>query len=355
MGQEDQNTLLQRFFSEEDPAVAQVCLEGLLSEHVEPVVRDITRYKLHCNSTFGRSYEIQDEEDIGSEVVLHLLARLRELRKSRAQSPIENFRGYVAATTYNVYYKYVRMKYPSRWRLKNRMRYLLNHGHGFAMWKDEDQEFLCGLAIWRWPVARKETSLEDQPPRLDEFVQSLALGNSASRMNLEELIRSFLAWRGCPILLDELVGIVAELQDIREPQRVQSQGEEREGRAGVSVCELLPDPAVDIASTVEQRFYLELLWKEICELPQRQRVALLLNLRDAQAGDALILFTLTGIASLRRIAEVIEMPLEEFASLWNRLPLEDVAIATLLGITRQQVINLRKSARERLARRMAAS
>jgi hypothetical protein len=355
MGQEDQNTLLQRFFSEEDPTVAQVCLEALLSEHVEPVVRTITRYKLHCNSTFGRSNEIQDEEDIGSEVVLHLLARLRELRKSRAQSPIENFRGYVAATTYNVYYKYVRMKYPSRWRLKNRMRYLLNHGHGFAMWKDEDQEFLCGLAIWRWPVARKDTGSEDQPPRLDEFVQSFAPGQSASQMNLEELIRSFLAWRGRPMRLDQLVGIVAELQGVREPQRVQSQGEEREGRAGVSVCELLPDPAVDIANTVEQRFYLELLWKEICELPQRQRVALLLNLRDAQAGDALILFPLTGIASMQRIAEVIEMPLEEFASLWNRLPLEDVAIATLLGITRQQVINLRKSARERLARRMAAS
>jgi len=261
----------------------------------------------------------------------------------------------VAATTYNVYYNYVRMKYPSRWRLKNRMRYLLNHGHGFAMWKDEDQESLCGLAIWRWPAARKDAGSEDQPPRLDEFVQSFAPGQSASQMNLEELIRSFLAWRGRPILLDELVGIVAELQDIREPQRVQSQGEEREGRAGVSICELLPDPAVDIASTVEQRSYLELLWKEICELPQRQRMALLLNLRYAQAGDALILFTLAWIASLRRIAEVIEMPLEEFASLWNRLPLEDVAIATLLGTTRQQVINLRKSARERLERRMAAS
>jgi hypothetical protein len=254
-----------------------------------------------------------------------------------------------------MYYKYVRMKYPSRWRLKNRMRYLLNHGHGFAVWKDKDQEFLCGLVIWRWPVARKDSGSEEQPPRLDEFVQSFALGQSASQMNLEELIRSFLTWRGRPILLDELVGIVAELQGIREPQRVQSQGQEGEEGAGVSVCELLPDPAVDIASTVEQRFYLELLWKEICQLPQRQRVALLLNLRDAQAGDALILFTLTGIASLRRIAEVIEMPPEELAPLWNKLPLEDVAIATLLGITRQQVINLRKSARERLSRRMAAS
>ncbi len=355
MGGEDQDMLLQRFLSEEDPAAAQVCLEGLLSDHVEPVVRDITRYNLHRNSTFGRSYELQDEEDIGSEVVLHLLARLRELRKSRAQSPIENFRGYVAATTYNVYYKYVRMKYPSRWRVKNRIRYLLNHGHDFVMWKGEGQGFLCGLAMWRRPREREDTTRADQPPLLNEFVQSLAPGKSAWQMNLEELIRVFLAWHGRPIHLDELVGIVVELQGIREPQRVQSQVEEGEEGAGVSVCELLPDPSVDIASTVERRFYLELLWKEICRLPQRQRVALLLNLRDARAGDALILFTLTGIASLRRIAEVIEMPAEQLVPLWNKLPLEDAAIATLLGITRQQVINLRKSARERLARRMAAS
>jgi len=34
------------------------------------------------------------------------------------------------------------------------------------------------------------------------------------------------------------------------------------------------------------------------------------------------------------------------------LPLEDAAIAERLGLTRQQVINLRKSARARLARRM---
>ena len=356
MGQEDQDALLQRFLSEEDSTIAQVCLEALFSGHVEPLVRDITRYKLRRNCGFGRSYEAQDEEDIGSEVTLHLLARLRELRKSRAQSPIENFRGYVAATTYNMYYKYVRMKCPSRWRLKNRMRYLLNHGHGFAMRKDEDQEFLCGLAVWRWPVAHKHTGWEDQPlPRVDEFVQSLAMGKTASQMNLGELIRSLLAWHGRPMRLDELVGIVAELQGIREPQRVQSYGEEGDEGAGVNICELLPDPAVDIASTVEQRFYLEVLWKEICQLPQRQRVALLLNLRDAQAGDALILITLTGIASLRRIAEVIEMQLEDLAALWNKLPLEDAAIASLLGITRQQVINLRKSARERLARRMAAS
>ena len=354
MGQEDQDRLLQRFLNEEDPKVAQVCLEGLLSDYVEPVVRDIARYKSRTSYATGSGYEAQDEEDICNEVVLQLISRLRNLRGSGAQSPIENFRGYVATTTYNVFHKYVRMKYPSRWRLKNRMRYLLNHSHGLTMWKDDEREFRCGLAKWRWPVAHKGTGSEDQPPPLDGFVQSLASGKIVSRMSLEELTKSFLAWRGRPVPLDELVGIVAELQGIQEPHRVQSQGEEREEGLGASICELLPDPAVDIASTVERRFYLELLWKEICQLPQRQRVALLLNLRDAQEGDALILFTLTGIASLRRIAEAVELPLDELAALWNKLPLEDMAIATLLGITRQQVINLRKSARERLERRMAA-
>jgi hypothetical protein len=38
--------------------------------------------------------------------------------------------------------------------------------------------------------------------------------------------------------------------------------------------------------------------------------------------------------------------------LWDELPLDDLKIAARLGMTRQQVINLRKSARARLARRM---
>jgi hypothetical protein len=58
------------------------------------------------------------------------------------------------------------------------------------------------------------------------------------------------------------------------------------------------------------------------------------------------------VASIRTIGETLELPPEAFAGLWNSLPLDDLAIAALLGVTRQQVINLRKSARERLIRRI---
>jgi hypothetical protein len=43
--------------------------------------------------------------------------------------------------------------------------------------------------------------------------------------------------------------------------------------------------------------------------------------------------------------------MDTFIALWNKLPMDDNGIAAFLRVTRQQVINFRKSAKERLARR----
>jgi len=116
----------------------------------------------------------------------------------------------------------------------------------------------------------------------------------------------------------------------------------------------LTDPAPDAALAFERRSYLSLLWQEIRQLPQRQAAALILHLRDGHGRDAASLLPLTGTASLREIAGTLGLAPEKLAEIWNRLPLEDSTIAGLLQVTRQQVINLRKSARERLTRRMRA-
>jgi hypothetical protein len=351
MGEEGQDALLQRFLNVQDPGVAQECLERLLTEHVEPLVRDITRYKFRSRYASGSSQEEQDEEDIRSEVLLQLISRLRDLRASPTKPSFENFRGYVATTAYNAYHKSMRMKYPARSRLKNRIRYLVNHTHEYAMWRDTNGEYLCGLTAWTKPDKEWKGGAPRLEQTLEEFLDFLPTGKNVHHMKLAELVHEVLNWRGQPILIDELVGVVAEMQGIKELKQASSYCEDEEG-PGASVCELLPDRGMDVVTMLEQRAHLEDLWLEICQLPLRQRVALLLNLRDAQACDALVLFMLTGIASLRHIAEVVAWPVQDFAAVWNKLPLEDTAIAASLGITRQQVINLRKSARERLARRL---
>ncbi|HEX8116984.1 MAG TPA: hypothetical protein VF521_06915, partial [Pyrinomonadaceae bacterium] len=108
----------------------------------------------------------------------------------------------------------------------------------------------------------------------------------------------------------------------------------------------------DPAWRIEKRIFLQRLWEELQQLPPNQRAALLLNLKDAGGFGCITLFPATGVASLRQLADALGMSAEELARLWNELPIEDARIAGLLGLTRQQVINARKSARERLARRL---
>ena len=105
---------------------------------------------------------------------------------------------------------------------------------------------------------------------------------------------------------------------------------------------------------VRQQQLLKKVWDEIKVLPVNQRRALLLNLRDERGETVTGLLPMAGIASMRQIADALEMPAEDFAKIWGELPLDDAAIADLISATRQQVINLRKSARMRLARGMKA-
>jgi len=178
--------------------------------------------------------------------------------------------------------------------------------------------------------------LRDQP----EILQRAGLiSGNAQRAELTDLTRAIFQVVGAPVEFDDLVGVVADLQGITEHQVSSRVNEERETNEA-----RLPDPRAGFATEIEQRSYLQRLWSEIVQLPQSQRLALLLNLRDAQEG-VIALLPLAGVASLREIAAALALPVEELARLWNALPLDDATIAARLGVTRQQVINLRKAAR----------
>jgi hypothetical protein len=104
------------------------------------------------------------------------------------------------------------------------------------------------------------------------------------------------------------------------------QFENDDDRSG-SLSGRLADARSDFAGELEQRSYLGKLWSEICELPERQRAALLLNLKDSQGGGGILLFQLTGVASIRKIAQALSIAPAELATLWGDLPLDDLTIA----------------------------
>jgi len=275
----------------------------------------------------GFTLSPEDLDDIASSVSLRLLRKLRAVAETG--EVIERFDDYVAALTFNTAYDYLRRRYPRRARLKNRLRYVTTRDRRLAMWGAPDA-MLTGLAAWR---GRRDVADVTSMQRHTATAEMLDSAHPA------EAVIAILDAAGAPVRFDDLVRVVAELWSVVDLR-------EAPGSEGWT-------PPTQLA-TVESRQTLRLVWDEIRNLRPQQRCALLLNLREGEEGNAVALLVVAGIASLAEIAATLEMPVVDLAELWGRLPIDDRAIAERLGLTRQQVINLRKSARARLARRMAA-
>ena len=337
--------LLITFIEAKDEAQADHCLASLIDEHAVPIVKEILGSSLRFHLSNNGAASTQDGSDLFNDIIANLLSRLRQIRSDRPQGAIADFRGYIAATAYNACNLYLRQKYPRRSRLKNRLRYLLTHDAAFVLWSNETFGLICGFAKWRDQTTltpqRHLEKIRHDPVQWTQRAGLQSVG--IDRAQLSSLLHALFQSCGSPIRLDDLVNIVADIC------REKDQPDEP-----LDTVMNLAGPALDFETMLEQQHKLALLWREVCQLPLRQRVALLLNFRDTRGQDVVSLLPYTRTATITQIAEAIEFPLDEFLGLWNKLPLEDVTIAELLGATRQQVINLRKCARERLERRMSA-
>jgi RNA polymerase sigma factor (sigma-70 family) len=340
-------SLLLAYQQAADESASQSLAAQLISEYAEPVIIGALRYKLGLPAHFrSGSGSHPEAEDIISEVMLELLTRLRKLKAEPAAMAIKDFRGLAAVMTYQACARELRRRNPQRAQVKNRLRYLLTRDQEFALWKGGTEEWLCGFARWQQQSANGAgpglRQLLDHPQQLQAPPFSKG---EAGQLNPAELLTAIFNWAGAPVGFNELVRTVAGLWGIKDYPH-------GEGDNDGNLLSQLPDPRTDVATTVEKRLELQRIWAEICLLPERQRNALLLNLSDATGYGVIALLPVTGIASLRQIAEVLGMSAQQLAEIWKDLPLDDTTIAAHLGVTRQQVINLRKSARERLIRRM---
>ena len=332
------DVLLEPLLTEVSDEQADEILSQLITVHAEPVIKGVIRFKLRLSSF--RETQREESDDIYQEVVLQLLAQLQRFRKLPSSHPITDVRGMAAIIAHRTCARWMRRQFPERHALKNRLHYLLTRQRGLALWQDSEGKQLAGFAAWQQQpqTTRNLPDIEKLPDHLRAF-------KSDKPSQLAELIASLFNYLGGPIEFDELVSGVAALQGISE-QPIESLADDEDATFEPAAAE--PDPAW----RVEKKFFLERLWEELQQLPRNQRAALLLNLKDASGFGSITLFPATGIASVRQLAGALEISPEDLAKMWNELPIEDLRIAELTGLTRQQVINARKSGRERLARRL---
>jgi hypothetical protein len=309
--------------------------------------------------------------------MLRLTAQLWELRREERQrettssegaAPIASFANYVARAAFNACHEWLRQRAPRRARLQSRVRYVLTHDPRLTMREAADRDWWCGALNSDRPAgdgpAGADIPIESLRGTADEQVAAVRreVGDPAvSPRAFAEFVHAILAASGRPCRFATLVAAIgACLGEEDVPAAGAGGGSARDAGRGQdgredglpSEVERLRDQRPAILDVLTHRAHLERLWDEIRELPPRQRAALLLNLRDDEGRGMIELWPQTGIAPLAELARTLDMTEAALRELWPTLPRDDQWIAERLGVTRRQVINLRKCARERLARRL---
>jgi DNA-directed RNA polymerase specialized sigma24 family protein len=333
--------LLTSWLVESNPAQGQETLSRLIAVHAEPVVRRIVSFKLAGSSFHKNSARaVADIDDVCNEALRTLLTHLGGLKAAVQPTPPRNFSSYVAVTAFNACNEYFRDRSPARYRLANKLRYLLTHSSYCALWESSDGKDIAGSPAMR-----------GQEPKTVMAPSQIAaeVGRQSPNQSLLDTVLAVFRAANGPLTFEAVLEIVADSTGLRETQTTGSNNTTAE--APLRPWERIPDTGPGVEAGLVGRQYIARLWTEICNLPLQQRAALLLNLKDSAGGD-IQLFDWLGIATIQQISQSLEMVPDRFAALWKDLPLDDARIALELGIDRQDVINRRSSARKRLANRM---
>lgn len=310
-----------------------------VQELTDPIIARELRKHFHVSlRTDDFSEANQDALEMLSDVRVKLLARFGTVEDEG--SKVENLEAYARTAANNAFRDYLRKKYPTRLRLSNRVKYILNASDRLDSWQSDDGDLVCGKNGWRGREVQGAPAL---PEEIVELLQEHdgALKERSGGKRVRSLVHEFFSHAAGPVPLVLLINVLAEALMIQEPSLEITESGASEIRASTR----------SVVRRFEDRNAVGRLWGIIRDLPLRHRTAVLLNLRTDNGDNALQLFIALRIATVEELAEAVEMSAQELAGIWRQLPLDDNTIAERLGLTRQQVINLRSSARANLRRK----
>lgn len=372
----DVDPLLLPFLDAADEARARDLLGDALIAHASPLIRQVLqRQLLQSGSTLMHR---QEADDLHAALLLRLTAQLFALRRGELATPVASLPSYVAAAAFKACHEWLRQRAPRLAHLRSRVRYVLTRDPRLVMREVADREWWCAARA----ASDQASAAGDEDVRRAADEQLVAVRRATgepggSPRAFAEFVRATLEALGRPCRFGSLVSAVAECLGEHDGQPAGARSADDGGRrdrarldgarldgarldgarldkAGLDGIDASGMPAArpTVVDELMHRERLRQLWAEIEALPPRQRAALLLNLRDDDGRGMIELWPESGAASRADLARALELTGEQLDELWPTLPRDDQWIAAHLGVTRRQVINLRKCARRRLTRRL---
>ncbi len=323
-------------------------LDHLSAKHLRPLIGKLLKRRFSGPVfTAVESEGEQASDDLCQEALLTIVRHLQQLKRGSA-GDLHDLNAYASQVTRNLFSDYLRRKRPARWSLEGKVRYVSKLLGTTELW-DRDGHSVIGRSedrrLGRSANHRKLQMLINSPCRA---ARAFADGDVSS-VPLAELLTRLLNWLDGFASLDQVVQALVQILGLVDPPQVSQTSKE-----GVAVLDLLDtSPSADVL--LEMREMLRALWAEVLLLPPRQKMAVLLNLRDDKGRGVIALLPIAGIATVAEIASALEMSEQDLHAVWQALPIDDREIAERLGLSAPDVANLRAVGRARLKRRIAKS
>ncbi len=303
----------------------------------------------------------QSDGSASNQDALEVLQEILFDASRQRETAIVNLEAWAVSIAENRIADYLRARRPRHFSMRNRLRYFVRHLPQYAEAAASGGR-IAGPAAWiagdRQPADSIDVAvLVHQPAQVPYNPPAGGDPDRMGRADWEELLAAIFRRLGKPVLLNDLAAIVCAMLRVEEAH-LEPIGPELGGDA------IDPPDPWPLLPGLEAREVLRAVWSEIVQLLPRQRIALLLNMGDD--GDPAI-FCESEIVTEADICRALGLTPEQWAlamseaptgdgnrcaALLRMAPLADLMIARLLGATRDQVIGLRRKARERLARRI---
>jgi RNA polymerase sigma factor (sigma-70 family) len=337
--------LLLPYLQARDDSDRQRRLSEILLAYAVPEVRLTLRRRLNFFvDSRGKSPHNQDAEDLFQEIITKTVQALHDLRKPSATIVIENLEEYIARIATNSCNDVLRSKTPSRTRLKYNLRFVLTHHEDFSLWKS-DRHTLTGFAEWRRRgMSPSNVTLSvDSEHKLANFRSTRFPRENIKQVPLTRIVAEVFRWLSSPVELDELVSIIATVQDVKDLPA------ERLHEKSLTDEEMsLNDTALSTHSLLEEMAILRSLWQALQELSVEQRDVFCLGFEDERGRDLFTVLLEAEIVTFRELAQGLDRPTEEIVKLWSKMPMDNKAIAIELNTTRGQIYKWRFRALARL-------
>ena len=356
-------------------------LERIVVEVAAPIVRRTLRYRLHFYiSERGASPANPDAEDLYHDILTRLVTALRRLATGERAPVITDFGQYAQRVAINCCNDYLRMKYPQRTRLRDRLRDLIERQPEFSIWRGDDGDQFCGLAEWRERGVGRADTLRLADVEGPAGLSAGRHGGRAQRAALLELLGEMFRQLGGPVSLEALVAAVAVRLGVTEyrcesldsePEGVEGAGARShaarlsggnwstDGRGGSDRLvkgwmgeESREDGAVGLERHIDERIALRRMWEVWRTLPARPRETFFYSFSTSRGEDLLTLLFEAGVAGPSEVAVVLGLSLEELLGNWKRMPMKNVELAAMWGVPRQQVNKWRFQALRMIEKRL---